>query len=124
MQGKTYTVCLLMMATIVTIVVTVIALPSPFCKSGCDRPTYDACGECELIEPELFGQQGCTMMPTVVLSYKGQCQPATGPQMEQWLKKTWWDCNNDNHSDCECWTWYLRPKIPPPLVKIFVILNN
>lgn len=112
MRSKTYIVCLLIIATIVIIVAAVMA--ESFCKSGCDRPTHDACGECELVRIELCGQQGCTIVPTVVLSYKGQCQLATGPPAEQWRRKTWWDCNKDGHADCECWTWYLRFKIPIP----------
>lgn len=90
----------------------VVSTAVDFCKSGCDEPPGDTCGECELLNPEFCGQVHCDQLPTIVVKKIGQCQPATGPLLDQWLKKTWWDCSvpRDGKADCECWTWFLRLK--------------
>lgn len=108
MKGKVWVVGLLTMIVIVVTLVTVV-MAYPPCIDGCEDRSN--CGDCEVVEPEICGQQGCKLLTDyIVVSYEGQCQTAAGPKLQQWRRKTWWDCNGDGQADCECWTWYVRWK--------------
>lgn len=95
-------------------------LSMPVCQMRCEDKS--GCGPCERVPlkpgapmSEACGQKGCEDMQTYVDKklYQCVCPPPMPPfVVDQWIFKTWWDCNRDKKADCECWTWYVMPKDP------------
>ncbi len=93
------------------------------CVLGC-LDAVDACkvgGQVWCIEafkaPGCLGPGKCyaprckEFYTSVSVSY--QCQPATGPQFEQYKFKKWYDCDGDGKNDCGCYAAYICPKPKP-----------